>query len=398
MEKPHLNTFVPATDAGLDQHVLPHLPPGASITVVGAGAFGGWSAWFLLQKGFRVTLVDAWGPGNARSSSGDETRVIRSTYGSNALYFDFNVRALSLWKQYEAQWQKKLFYPQGVLWFCYEDKTPLVDDSLAFAQRHNMPYIYLSLTELRRRFPIVNTDDLHHAWFDPFGGYLKAREASQAVHEAFVKAGGQYIQAQAIPGKSIHGRLQNIQLSTGASITTDAYLFACGAWLSQLFPELPNMVQCTRQEVYYFGTPSTNAQHYENFPAWIDVDGKDFYYGIAGNAHRGFKIGVDKRGAPFNPSTDNRLSNDAVLAGARQFLGHRFPELQHAPLVESRVCPYENSSDGNFIFDVHPEAANLYLLGGGSGHGFKHGPALGECVSEVIAGQRHAPGLFRLNR
>ena len=169
------NTFAPP--ATFLQPQLESLEQKSRVIVVGAGAFGGWTALNLLRKGLHVTLVDAWGAGNSRSSSGDETRVIRSTYGANSFYFDMNVRALELWKENEKRWNKKLFHNTGVLWFCYEEKTPIVDDSIPFAQRHNMPYEYITLEQLRRHYPLVNTKDLHHAWMDPFGGYLKARES-----------------------------------------------------------------------------------------------------------------------------------------------------------------------------------------------------------------------------
>ena len=115
----------------------------------------------------------------------------------------------------------------------------------------------------------------------------------------------------------------------------------------------------------------------------VDLDGQDFYYGIPGNAQRGFKIGIDKRGEPFDPTHGERVLNPEILNNARKFIGHRFPQLANAPLIESRVCPYENSPDGNFIFASHPEANNLWFLGGGSGHGFKHGPALGELIANL---------------
>ena len=124
----------------------------------------------------------------------------------------------------------------------------------------------------------------------------------------------------------------------------------------------------------------------DSLPVWVDLDGKDFYYGIPGNVQRGFKIGVDRRGIDFDPTLGERLYNQEVLAHARSFISHRFPELKNAPLLENRVCPYENSSDGNFIFEKHPDADNVIFLGGGSGHGFKHGPALGEWVARAIAG------------
>jgi len=394
--KPNLNTFAPGSviRPGTKED-LPSYSKGAGIIVIGAGAFGGWSALYLLRKGFKVTLIDAWGPGNSRSSSGDETRVIRSTYGDNETYFDLNVRSLSLWKENQALFQKQLFYNTGVLWFCYEDKTPLVDDSLIFAQKHAMPYERLTVAEMRERFPAVSTAGLSHAYYDPYGGYLLARESARYVRDAFVKEGGNYLQQQVRPPDE-HSA-EGITLANGDRLRADAYLFACGSWLGEMFPAvLGKYITCTKQEVYYFGTPPGDRVSTENLPVWVDVDGKNFYYGIPGNAHRGFKIGVDLRGDTFDPTHDDRILTPESLQKARAFIGYRFPMLRDAPLLEHRVCPYENSPDGNFIFDVCPGTDNIILLGGGSGHGFKHGPALGELVANVLAGESSIPELFRL--
>ena len=379
-----LNTFSPRP-AFLKPKGLQKLSMKSSIIVIGAGAFGGWTALSLLRAGIKVTLVDAWGPGNSRSSSGDETRVIRSTYGANEFYFDLNVRALELWKENEQRLNKKFFFNTGVLWFCYEEKAPLVDNSIPFARKHQMEYEYLKSEELEKKYPNINIEDLHHAWFDPYGGYLKARESCQAVKEAFVEEGGQFIQAFVKPGEILSDSLEEIILSEGSFLKADAYLFACGSWMGKIFPEiLGNVITCSKQEAYYFGVPSEAALKYDSLPVWVDVDGQDFYYGIPGNSQRGFKIGVDRRGAPFDPTQGERVLNPEVLKHARNFISHRFPGLKNAPLVESRVCPYENSPDGNFIFEVHPEAGNVIFLGGGSGHGFKHGPALGELVANAL--------------
>lgn len=381
-----LNTFAPRATF-LRPEGLPQLSKNASVIVVGAGAFGGWTALSLLREGLKVKLIDAWGAGNSRSSSGDETRVIRSTYGANEFYFDMNVRALQLWQENESHWGQQLFFNTGVLWFCYEEKTPLVDESIPFAKKHKMMYERIEVAELKKRFPLVHTKDIHHAWFDPYGGYLKARESCQAVKDAFIKEGGNFIQGFVIPGKIRSGKLNEIHLSDGPSLQADAYIFACGPWMGKVFPEmLGNKITCTRQEAYYFGVPEEEAAHYDGMPAWVDVDGKDFYYGIPGNAQRGFKIGVDRRGEIFDPTLGDRIANPEVLSHARNFIAHRFPGLKNAPLVENRVCPYENSPDGNFIFEKHPEAGNLIFLGGGSGHGFKHGPALGEWVARSLTG------------
>lgn len=390
-------TFSPQSLSKTPYHKFNTLERAASVTVVGAGVFGSWAAFSLLKKGFRVTVVDAWGPGHSRSSSGDETRVIRSTYGANETYFDLNVRALELWKIFQERIGRQIFHNTGILWFCYDKRTDLVDDSIPFTRKHKMEYEYLTPDELHQRFPMIRTNDLDHAWLDPFGGYLQARNSIQWLNKLFIEEGGTYIQANAMPGKIEGDRLSNLILSNGNTLKSDAYIFACGSWLGKLFPTvLGNILTCTKQEVYYFGVPTENAFLFENLPVWVDVDGRDFYYGIPGNSHRGFKLGVDIRGSEFDPTSGDHVYSPETLAKAREFISHRFPLLHNAPLIESRVCPYENSPDGNFIFDLLPEVSNTYILGGGSGHGFKHGPALGELVAEALASGANVPGLFLL--
>ena len=202
----NLNTFAPRqTVVTSEAQGLPRLEKGARVVVIGAGCFGGWAALWLRRQGMNVTLVDAWGAGNSRSSSGDETRVIRSTYGGNETYFDLNVRALELWKEHQSLFGKQVFFNQGVLWLCYQEQTPVVDDSVPFALRHGVPYEYLSAQELAQRYPIIRSNDLHHAYLDRTGGFLKARESAAAVQELFVREGGSYIQAQVRapqPGKN----------------------------------------------------------------------------------------------------------------------------------------------------------------------------------------------------
>lgn len=397
MSSANLNTFSPSAAVHQQTHQFPAFNKGAHIAVVGAGAFGTWTAMFLLESGFKVTLVDPWGPGHSRSSSGDETRVIRSTYGANETYFELNVASLRIWKEFEHRLSKKIFYNTGVLWLCYQERNPLVDDSIPYARKHDMEYEYLSTADLERRFPIIHTDDLHHAFFDPFGGYLKARESIQAVFDVFVNSGGLFVQSAASPGVRKDSIMESIRLSNGNELHADAYVFACGSWLSKIFTnELPGLIQCTKQEVYYFGVPQESSVQFDNLPVWIDVDGKDFYYGIPGNQYRGFKVGVDIRGKDFDPTSDDRLYDPETLNRARAFLAHRFPKLASAPLVESRVCPYENSIDGNFVFDLLPETTNAFILGGGSGHGFKHSPALGQYVAAVMSGNEKVKTDFLL--
>ncbi|MCS7018459.1 MAG: FAD-dependent oxidoreductase [Cytophagales bacterium] len=396
-----IRTFAPPSERPVVLlKAVPLLKAKSEIVVVGAGAFGGWTALHLQLLGYRVTLIDAFGPGNSRSSSGDETRVIRSTYGSNETYFDLNRRAWQLWQNYEALWGVKLLHRTGVLWLCYQPEVPFIDATLPYMKKHGLSYEYISADEARYRYPQIFFDDLHHAVLDREAGYLMAREGCKAVVAAFIQAGGHYIQAQALPLPIKNGQLPGVVLSTGSIVQAQAYVWACGAWLGYLFPEiLGNVITATRQEVYYFGMPEAHAAAWEALPVWIDWSrGEEFFYGIPGSGYRGFKVAYDKRGEIIHPTHMDRQPTASLVEQSRRFLAHRFPAMAHAPLVEARVCQYENSPDGNFILDCHPEANNCWFLGGGSGHGYKHGPALGEWAAQIITGAKPIETLFSLAR
>lgn len=365
------------------------------IVVIGAGAFGGWSALFLQRSGAQVTLVDAWGAGNSRASSGGETRVIRHAY-SNILYVNFAQRALQLWHEHCDRWQMSLYRQSGVLFldqggdFCAQARTNL--------RTAGIPHEDLSAAELARRWPQIRSDDLRSGMYEPEAGFLQARRACGAVLDALLKEGGEYLTASAKPGDFEAGELLNVRLHDGRTIEADQYVFACGPWLGSVFPELADMLNVTRQEVFFFGQPADRQQEFSGaLPVWAEV-GKQFWYGIPGDGKRGFKIASDTRGPGFDPTAGDRSNSRSGLEAARNYLGRRFPGMQGAPLLESRVCQYTDTPDEHFIIDRHPRAENCWILGGGSGHGFKHGPAIGEYVAGIIAGQVPEIAEFSLDR
>jgi glycine/D-amino acid oxidase-like deaminating enzyme len=117
-------------------------------------------------------------------------------------------------------------------------------------------------------------------------------------------------------------------------------------------------------------------------PAWVDF--KELVYGVPDLEGRGFKLAIDAHGPPFDPDAGERLTTAEGLTLARAHLARLLPGLRAAPVVEARVCQYENTPHGDFLIDRHPEFENVWLVGGGSGHGFKHGPALGEYVAGKV--------------
>ena len=373
--------------------------PPRHIAVVGAGAFGGWTALFLRRQGARVTLIDAWGPGNARASSGGETRVIRATYGPRAIYTRMAVRALALWKEHQRRWHLPLFHRIGVLWLVERDEQ-FENAAVPILRDAGVAFELLQGNEVARRYPQINADQVRWAILEQDAGYLTARRACAAVLDGFLAEGGTYRQlAVQGPVQPSGGALGAVTLSDGSTFTADRFVFACGPWLGPLFPDVVGeRVHPTRQEVFFFGTPPGDHRYSEDaLPVWAD-HGERFMYGIPGNEWRGFKVADDTRGPPFDPTSGERTPSADALQIAREYLGYRFPGLKNAPLVESRVCQYEQSADEHFIIDRHPAAANAWIVGGGSGHGFKHGPAVGELVARLVLTDAAPDDQFKLSR
>ena len=367
--------------------------------VIGAGAFGGWTALTLAQRGAAVTLIDAWGPGNPRASSGGETRVIRSTYGTRAVYTEMAMRALARWQSEDARWQQGLFRKTGVLWMFGKDDG-FGRASVETLKAAGIPIHALTVAAATRRFPQIDFRGVSSAFFEPEAGYLFARRACQHVVQRFVTEGGSYRQAAAdTPVTLERSQLKHLRLRDGSVLQGDAFVFACGPWLGLLFPGVVGRrIMPTRQEVYYFGTPAGDARFVDpQLPVWIDV-GARVRYGIPASAGGGLKIADDTAGPSFDPSSGQRHVTASGVRAARSFLGQRFPAMKNAPLVASEVCQYEATPDSHLIIDRHPNASNVWIAGGGSGHGFKMGPVVGEMMTALVMDDAEPEPQFGLTR
>jgi glycine/D-amino acid oxidase-like deaminating enzyme len=369
------------------------------IAVIGAGAFGGWTALHLLERGARVTLLDAWGPGNSRASSGGETRIMRGTYGPDQPYTELAARALTLWTKYERRWKREFLHRTGVLWMVSKRDESFERGSLPLLREAGIKFQELSIADMKKRWPQVNFSDVRWGIFEPECGYLDARASCQAVVDAFVAGGGKYQQVAVLPEGLENAPLRSLRLSDGSRLQADHYVFACGPWMGKLFPEaLGNVIRPTKQDIFFFGPPAGDSRFTDaHLPVWGD-HGKRFFYGIPGSDCRGFKVADDTRGGDFDPTEGERVVSSATLKRVREYIALRFPALKDAPLVETRVCQYEQTADSHFVVDRHPRMSNVWLVGGGSGHGFKHGPALGEMMADLILKHREANPIWRLSR
>jgi glycine/D-amino acid oxidase-like deaminating enzyme len=369
----------------------------AHIAVVGAGVFGTWTAHHLQQQGHRVTLIDAWGPAHSRASSGGESRLTRAAYGKDAVYTRMALDSLVQWKALSALAGLPIFVPAGVLFF-FENDHRYLRDSIAVHRQLKLPTEALGQAEMARRFPMIDFEGIEAGLFEPGFGALMARRAVQTLVMRFVKEGGTYLNGLVRPPAKSGAALDAVVLASGKRIEADRFVFAAGPWLPKLFPDvIGGRIQPTRQEVFFFAPPAGDPQFQPGrMPGWADFNGGNLFYGVPDLEARGVKFAHDQHGVPVDPDTQDRRPTEAALAEIIAFRDRRFPRLRGAPLTEARVCQYENSSNGDFLIDYHPRLANVLLVGGGSGHGFEHGPEVGRYAAGRLFGRGQAEPRFSL--
>ncbi len=345
------------------------------VVVIGAGVFGAWTARWLQRRGASVTLVDQYGPGNSLASSGGESRVTRSAHGPDEHYPTWQRRGLEQWRDLD----ERLYVRTGVLWFAHRDDG-FEADSVASLEHLGIPHERLDDEALRERFPQMRLDDVTWGLYEPEGGALFARRGVAATAQAFAEEGGE-----------VRIGLARVEDGTvfvdGGRQEADAFVFAAGPWLAKLLGALPGLeLSIPQQEIIYYATPPGDDRFdAANHPTWVDYDGA--YYGLPSIEGRGFKVAPDWPGPMVDPDRqERRLSDERVEAG-RVYLRRRFPALAEQPVSEGRVCQYELTADTHFIIDRHPVMEAAWIVGGGSGHGFKHGPTVGEYLSGLILGE-----------
>ena len=367
--------------------------PSPNVIVVGAGAFGGWTSYYLATMGAKVTLVDAYGPGNSRATSGDETRGIRTSYGDKGIWAELWMtwanEAIDRWARFDAEWGRemkvRLFFNTGDLIFRARPE-PFTQRNQELWKKLGIPFETPKVADVARDHPVLNVKDMTLALYEPRAGVLRARRACEVVAEAFRQAGGQVVPGYASLGERSGNRLQNIQ-TTGpaATLRADTYVFALGPWLPKAFPELmAPRIRTPLGYVHYFGTPPGDDRFtFPNLPSYN-------FPGVTGwpalqPDNRGFRVRM-RGDTPTDPDLSQRVFDRKKDKLARDFVKQRFPLLQAAPLLETRACHYEFSASRNFIIDRHPDFENVWFAGGGSAEGFKFGPVVGEYVARRVAG------------
>jgi len=388
---------------------------GTHVVVVGAGAWGGWTAYHLRARGARVTLIDQYGPGNSRSTSGDETRGIRSSYGDRAagdLWTPWARTAITRWKLFEEEWGAHFgthFWHQTGDVIMRATREPFITRTVELWQKNNVPHEVITGDEVRRRWPVIKADDITVAIVEPDAGVVRCRAATQAVAAVAQKEGVELVIGRVAPGPIRNGQMDGVVLDDGRVIRGDTYVFACGPWLRKLFPYMENRVRIPIGHALYFGVPKGDTRfQFPNLPSFnfpgvtgwpmLPVDSRGFRVrgaiaaapGTPAAAAAAASAAAERNAPPDptlqDPDLSSRWTNQDRVDGGRRFLQARFPLLANAPLLETRACHYESSVNQNFIVDHVPEAGNAWIAGLGQAEGFKFGPVIGDYIAQRVLG------------
>jgi len=395
--------------AGLDAPSRSRPRSSSRIVVVGAGVFGGWTALQLRRLGHEVILLDAFGPGNARSTSGGDSRGIRLAYGDRALYSRWARAALEGWREIEALSGVPLLEITGRLQLAPE-VTPSLRASAEVLDGLGIEHAFMTPDEVTRVWPQIGMDGVGVAHFEPGAAVIRSAQACRVVAQQATLEGVEVRVGRVHPPRPEGGRVAAVDVSFGDGRGTpmpepaerlgaDAFVFACGPWLPALFPDLlGSRITVPRRDVFFFGPPPGDARFTtDRLPCFSE--GSQSVYGLPDMDGLGLKVapfgGID----PFRPDSDDRVPAAHWLQRARAYLALRFPAMAQQPLIHSRICQLENTANEHFIVDRHPEMENVWIAGGGSGHAFKHGPVLGAYVAGRVAGgdpDPEATALFRI--
>lgn len=362
------------------------------VVVVGAGAFGGWAALELRERGANVTLVDLYGPGNPRASSGDENRLLRASYGDREVYTRWAAEAFDLWHERQSQFGRRLIYPNGALRVLSSGalaaQRPIFD-------RLGLPYEILTPAEVHARWPQIRYDDAEHIIHETRAGAVKARESMIAVAENFERLGGRIRIGRAeISPRS--GRSASLRVD-GQPLPAGQIVLAAGPWLPRLLPSLlGDRIRTPRREIFYIGSPPGDHRYrWENLPNLADplaYTASDTDYGV--------KIAARLPDTAMDPDQGDRMPTSFLGAQVRDYVARRMPGLIGQPIVAARVCQTEYTDNSHFLIDRHPDHDNVLIAGGGSGHAFKMGPVLGRYIAarvlEDSSREQHLDDLFAL--
>ena len=323
----------------------------------------------------------------------DTSRAVRADYGRDGFYAELAEAAMSVWEGWRHEGEP-LFHPDG---FLLLTRAPMRSggfehDSFQLLRDRGFPVVRLDGDAAARRFPVLAGAGFVDGYFNPRAGWVDAAQAVAMLAARARTAGVDVRECAAFSSLIEHGsRVAGVRFADGEEHAADIVVMAVGAWTPELLPQLSDRIRAVAQPVFYYEAPNADrfrTPHFAPFGADIARTG---WYGFPATADGVVKVANHGPGMARSPSAGREVPSGAE-AGARAFLAETLPELARAPLAAAKLCFYCDTFDGDFWIDRDPSREGLVVATGGSGHGFKFAPVLGEIIADVVEGVRNARG------
>ncbi|MDF1663373.1 MAG: FAD-dependent oxidoreductase [Planctomycetota bacterium] len=369
------------------------------VLVVGAGIFGASTALALSDANYDVVLIDAGPIPHPLATSTDISKACRMEYGSDLVYMELMEEAFLGWDRWNKEWQEQglapLFHKAGILFLTTEPMSPgsFELDSFTALRTKNWNPQRLSPSLLKESFPAWSEGGFQDGLFNPQAGFAESSKVVRRLIEMAKRKGVEVLpncpvkelMETEVAGKK---KVTGARCSTGQSFEADEVILCTGVWTKRLCPELDQCFKISSHPVFHFKLPERHREFFsrERFPVFAADVTQTGVYGfpvIDGI----IKIATHGLGQLVTPDSPREVSQSQHRT-LRNFLKKSVPMLKDAELVESRLCFYCDTQDEDFWIARDPARAGLTVATGGSGHGFKFAPILGDIVLNVIDGQQ----------
>ena len=360
------------------------------VIVVGAGINGITSAITLKNRGHDVTVLDPGPLPHPLAASNDISKAVRGAYGADEMYTEMAERAIPIWREWNAAFGDKLYHEVG---FLFMRKSPMQtgdfeSETARVFERRGRAFQRIERDDLRTRFPAWNAKTYGEGILEREAGYVEAGRAlsrliAMAASHGVQLREGMAFRALAETGSNVTG----VILESGDEISADAVVIAAGSWTPQLLPFLRPFLRATGQVVFHLRPERAELFRGDRFPVFGADIASTGYYGFPVNGEGVVKIGNHGPGRPMADGSTQLETTSEDEEHLRHFLADTFPELATAPIVNTRVCPYCDTNDGDFWIARDPDRDGLTVAAGDNGHGFKFAPIFGELVADAVEGR-----------
>ena len=364
------------------------------LIIVGLGAMGSAALYHASRRGIRALGIDRHDPPHTLGSTHGDTRVTRQSIGEGELYLPFVRRSDEIWRELEAQSGQRLFLQSGGLVIAPRDAAAkfhgggdFVAGSARIAREHDIPHAMLSSGEVMQRLPLLKLRDCDHAYYEPNAGVLRPERCVQVQLDLARDMGAETLTNTVVGGFKADARGVTVSTDKG-DIRCDKLILSAGAWMGDLLPaDVRGSLKVYRQVFYWFAADDISAFYPERFPwlIWIGDRMQDFFSAFPAprDGMPGVKVMTEEYYDSCHADTVRRAVNEAETR--RMFHELTAPRLRglRDELLHAQVCLYTVTPDEHFIIDRHPASDRVIVASPCSGHGFKHSPAIGECLVEL---------------